>query len=306
MSLTAGCLLGLLMCSADPVDEIRVESVLLTLIEHADVSASETGLLSLLTVKEGETVAEGKPLAKIDDRDAKLICDRSETELKVARSFADNDVRVRFARLSVAVANAELTRAKESNVKFPKSVSQSEIDRLKLLADKSVLEVEQAEVDQLQAKLSLQIKQQELARAILALERRTIIAPFPGMVVQWKKQHGEWVEPGMPVMRLIRLNRLRAEAFVASGKLPANLVGRPVKLVMSDSGKSAIKYTGTLVFVSPEIDPVNGQVRIWAEIENDSLSLRPGESGTLMIGPATLSKPVITDSTATPTDKKSP
>ncbi|MEK6260501.1 MAG: efflux RND transporter periplasmic adaptor subunit [Planctomycetota bacterium] len=286
MSHVTTCMLSLLLAGADPSAELQIDSALLTLIEHADVSASEAGLLSLLAVKEGETVAEGKPLAKIDDREAKLIRVRAETELKVARALADNDIKVRFAKASVAVADAELKRAMESNLKFPKSVSQTEIDRLKLLADKAVLEIEQAEVDLQQARLSLQIKQHDLERATLALERRTIAAPFPGMVVQWKKQHGEWVEPGTPVMRLIRLNRLRAEAFLASQMLPTNLVGRPAMLVVDVPGKSAAKYEGKLVFVSPEIDPVNGQVRVWAEIDNSDLSLRPGQTATLVIGPA--------------------
>lgn len=286
MSFVAGCLLGVCLAAADSSDELRIESALLTLIEHADVSASETGLLSLLAVKEGETVAEGKPLAKIDDRDAKLVRERAETELKVAQSTAENDVKLRYAKLSVAVANAELVRAMESNAKFPKSVSQTEIDRLKLLADKAVLEIEQAELDQHLSKLTVRLKQQDLDRATLALDRRTIAAPFPGMVVQWKKQHGEWVEPGTPVMRLIRLNRLRAEAFLASQNLPTNLAGRPALLIVNVPGKPPLKYEGKLTFVSPEIDPVNGQVRVWAEIENNDLSLRPGQTGTLVVGPA--------------------
>ncbi len=286
MSHVTACVFSLLLAGADPSPELRIDSALLTLIEHADVSASEAGLLSLLAVKEGETVAEGKPLAKIDDREVKLLRARAETELRVARALAENDIKVRFAKASVAVADAELKRAMESNVKFPKSVSQTEIDRLKLLADKAVLEIEQADVDLRQAKLSLQVKQHDLDRATLALERRTIAAPFPGMVVQWKKQHGEWVEPGTPVMRLIRLNRLRAEAFLASQTLPKDLVGRPATLLLDVPGKTAAKYEGKLVFVSPEIDPVNGQVRVWAEIDNNDLSLRPGQQGTLVIGPA--------------------
>ena len=286
MTHVTACLLSLLLAGADASSELQIDSALLTLIEHADVSASEAGLLSLLAVKEGETVAEGKPIATIDDREAKLIRVRAETEVKVARALAENDIKVRFAKLSVAVADAELKRAMESNVKFPKSVSQTEIDRLKLLADKAVLEIEQAELDLQQAKLALQVKQHDLERAILALERRTILAPFPGMVVQWKKQHGEWVEPGTPVMRLIRLNRLRAEAFLASQMLPTDLVGRPATLIVEIPGKAAVKYEGTLVFVSPEIDPVNGQVRVWAEIDNNDLSLRPGQTATLVIGPA--------------------
>lgn len=286
MTHVAACVLSLLLAGADASGEVRVESALLTLIEHADVSASEAGLLSQLAVKEGETVAEGKPLAKIDDREAKLILARAATELRVARALAENDIKIRFAKSSLAVAEAELKRSNESNLKFPKSVSQSEIDRLKLVVDKSLLEVEQADVEQQQAKLGLEVKQHDVDRAALALERRTIAAPFPGMVVQWKKQHGEWVEPGTPVMRLIRLNRLRAEAFLASQNLPTDLVGRPAMLMVDTGDKTPRKYEGRLVFVSPEIDPVNGQVRVWAEIDNSNLTLRPGQTGTLVISPA--------------------
>lgn len=286
MSLVSGCAICLLLCAADPANELRFDSALLTLIEHAEVSASEAGLILQLDVKEGDTVAEGQSLARIDDRDTKLIHARADAEVKAARTFVDNDVKIRFAKLSAAVAKAELLRATESNIQLPKSVSQAEIDRLRLFADKADLEIEQADVERQQSKLSLEIKQQELLRASLALDRRTISAPFPGMVVQLKKHRGEWVEPGVPIMRLIRLNRVRAEVFAASQKLPADLVGRSATLIANPTGKQPIKRSGTLVFVSPEIDPVNGQVRLWAEIENDDLRLRPGQTGVLTIGPS--------------------
>lgn len=286
MNSVTASVLGVLLSGAAPSSEIRIESAQVTLLEHAEVSSSEAGLLRQLLVKEGETVAEGVALAKIDDREAILIRERASTEVGIAQSLVKNDIKVRYAKLSAAVADAELKRAVESNAKFPKSVSQTEIDRLKLLADKAVLEIEQADLDQQHAQLALQVKQHDLDRASLALERRTIVAPFPGMVVKWNKQHGEWVEPGAPVMRLIRLNRLRAEAFLTSEKLPKDLIGRPATLVVESSGDSPRRYTGQLVFVSPEADPVNGQVRVWAEIDNSDLSLHPGQSATLLIGPA--------------------
>lgn len=286
MMFVSGCAIGLLLFGADPAEELRFESALLTLIEHADVSASDTGLLSTVAVKEGLTVEEGTPLAGIDDRDAKLVVSRTETELKIAQSIVENDIKLRFAKLTGAVANAELQRAIDSNAQLPKSVSKTEMERLKLLAEKATLEIQQAEIEQQQSTLSLKVKQQEFDRATLALERKTIKAPFAGMVVQWKKHRGEWVEPGTPVLRLIQLNRLRAETFVVSQKLPGDLVGRSVTLTANPTGKKPVKCTGKLVFVSPELDPVNGQVRIWAEIENEDLSLRPGQTGTLSIGAA--------------------
>jgi macrolide-specific efflux system membrane fusion protein len=195
----------------------------------------------------------------------------------------ENDIKVRFARKSQEVAAAELRRSQESVEKFPKSVSQTELDKLKLLADKANLEVEQATFDSEQALLSRQLKQNDVDRAQLQLDRRQIRAPFPGMIVQWKRQRGEWVEAGTPVVRMIRLNRLRAEAFASAKSLPPDVIGRTVHLLIDLPGKPNSKFEGKLTFVDPEIDPVNGQVRIWAEIDNTALTLRPGQTAVLVI-----------------------
>lgn len=285
MSSTTAFLFTLLILGGDPAGgELRVDSALLTLIEHADVSAREVGPLVQREAKEGDTVDQNGVLGKLDDQDAKLILERAETEMRLAKLAVDNDIKVRFARKSLEVSQSELKRSLESVANFPKSVSQTELDRQRLIVEKATLEIEQANFDQEQAKLAWQIKKNDVDRATLQLERRTLRAPFPGMVVQWKRQRGEWIEAGTPVVRMIRLNRLRAEAFIASRNLPVDLVGRPVHWIVDLPEKPQSKFAGKLVFVNPEIDPVNGQVRIWAEIENTDLILRPGQTGSLVIG----------------------
>lgn len=262
--------------------DMTVDSALLTLIEHADLSMSLAGPLVQREINEGTTVEEGAVLGKVDSSEAELNLRRARTELSIATALAENDIKVRFARKSQEVAAAELKRSLESVERFPKSISQTELDRLKLLSDKAELEVEQAMIDQQQAELSRQLKAHDADRAALQLDRHTLKAPFPGMVVQWKKQRGEWVEPGMPVVRLIRLNRLRAEAFIASTRLPTDLMGRAVTF-QSNAGSTMTEFAGKLVFVDAEIDPVNNQVRVVAEIVNTDLVLRPGQSGRLLI-----------------------
>ena len=274
---------GLVCSGVVHAEELRIESALLTLIEHADISARDAGPLIHREIGEGVTVDSDTVLGKIDDHEAILVLERARTELKIAQMLVENDIKVRFARKSQEVALAELKRSQESVEKFPKSVSQTELDRLRLLADKAMLEVEQATLDNEQATLSRLLKQNDVDRATLQLERRQIKAPFPGMIVQWKKQRGEWVEPGTPVVRLIRLNRLRAEAFVASKSLPPDMVGRTVQLLVDLPGKPKSKFEGKVTFVDPEIDPVNNQVRIWAEIDNTALALRPGQTAVLVI-----------------------
>ena len=274
----AGLSLLLLMAGNEKFNEIEIKDAQLTLIEHADISARDAGVLNQIYVKEGETVELNAPIALIDDQDARLMQQRAETEFTIASSLAQNDLRVRFARKSLDVAKAELKRSMESVEKFPKSVSQTELDRLKLLADKADLDVDQAEFEMAQAKLTEKLKKHDFDKSTLQLERRTIKAPFPGMIVQLKRRRGEWVDAATPVARLIRLNRLRAEGFVSSSIAPAKLVGRTATFRVDGT-----RHKGTLTFIHPEIDPVNQQVRVWAEIENEDLSLRPGQIGTLTI-----------------------
>ena len=42
-------------------------------------------------------------------------------------------------------------------------------------------------------------------------------------------------------------------------------------------------FPGKIVFLDPEVDPVNAEVRIWAEIENTGLRLRPGMRASLSV-----------------------
>jgi RND family efflux transporter MFP subunit len=278
------CVLTMLSLGADPApSEVRVSGVVVTLINQADVPAREPGVLTSLDVREGEVVEEGRVVGQIDDRDVRMLQARAETEVAQARVVAENDIKVRFAKKSAEVAKAELQRALDSQERFAKSVSKTEIDRLQLISDRTTLEIEQAQEDLDQAGLTLAVKQHDLDRVRLSVEKRRITSPLTGMVVQWKKHQGEWLEPGTPVVRIIRLNQLRAEGFAPAALMPLSAVGRAATLKIEQPGQPAQSFTGELVFVSPEIDPVNGQVRFWAEIDNPQLKLRPGQSGTLVI-----------------------
>jgi macrolide-specific efflux system membrane fusion protein len=175
--------------------------------------------------------------------------------------------------------------------RYPKSISETEVDRLRLAAQKAALAVEQAEFELQAAQDACRLRQAELELATHHVERRKIIAPLSGMVVEVNRRRGEWVEPSETVFRVLRLDRLRAEGFLHADQLREALIGRPVVLRTSFPGNQQAEFPGTLVFVSPEMSPVNGQTRMWAEIENPKLLLRPGMRGSLLIQPTTPSKP---------------
>ncbi|MEX2142800.1 MAG: efflux RND transporter periplasmic adaptor subunit [Pirellulales bacterium] len=262
---------------------LRVENVLLTLIEEVELPAKEPGAMAELAVREGDVVEPGRQLALIEDDEARMAASKAEGELAIARTKAENDVAVRFARKAQEVAAAEYRRAQESVEKFHKSVSATEMDQLRLTTEKSLLEIEQAELEQSITRLTMRQKEAELESAQLKLKRHRLTAPFAGMVVQIKKHRGEWLNPGDSVLRLVRLDRLRVEAFVPARDFAAHLEGRRATLIIDAPRTGPAQFEGTVVFVSPEVDPVNGQVRLWAEVDNEQLLLRPGQPATLII-----------------------
>jgi multidrug efflux pump subunit AcrA (membrane-fusion protein) len=275
-----GCLLA---ARVNAGEELRVENVLLTLIEEVELPAKEPGAMAKLEVREGDVVEPGRQLAVIEDDEARMAASKAERELAIARTKAENDVAVRFARKAHEVAAAEFRRAQESVEKFHKSVSATEMDQLRLTTEKALLEIEQAELEQSIARLTLRQKETELESVQLKLKRHRLVAPFAGMVVQIKKHRGEWVNPGDSVLRLVRLDRLRLEAFVPARDFAAHLQGRRVTVIVDAPHAGPKRFEGTVVFVSPEVNPVNEQVQFWAEVDNQELLLRPGQPATMVV-----------------------
>ena len=263
---------------------LRIDSVLVSLIEQVEVPAREVGQLNKMLVKEGTTVKKGEILAQIEDSESLLLLQQARLEYQMSQLKAENDINIRFARKSHEVAVAELRRAEDSIKKYPKSISKTELDRLKLTAEKAELEIEQATEEARTSKLESRFKQNSESIASLAVQKRKVIAPISGMVVQIMTKDGEWVQPGETVLRLLKLDRLRAEGLVNASRLQGrNLKNRPVTLIVNPGTKQEIEFQGKISFISPEINPLNNQTRVWAEIENPDLKLKPGMRASLII-----------------------
>jgi RND family efflux transporter MFP subunit len=262
---------------------LQVGSVVVTLIDHADLAAREAGPLEQIAVHEGQAVEAGTLLARLDDTDAVLALNKAKLEREIAMKQAEDDVKLRFAKKSLDVATAEEQRAIESAEKFRKSVSQTELDELRLTKQKAALEVEAAAEDQEILRLTAKLKENAVETATNNVAHRRIVAPLGGVVVEIKRQRGEWLQPGDVVVRVLRLDRLRAEAFINAHEIGGDLVGRPVTLTVDLPGAARSQFHGKIVFVNPESNPVNGQSRVWAEIENPQQILRPGLSGSMTI-----------------------
>ena len=254
------------------------------LIKNVKVPVREPGILIKLNVKMGDFVTAGQVIAQIDDELFVFNQQIGELEFQHAALSSTNDVNKRFAEKSKEVSLAVLERSKQAVARFDKSISKSELEKLRLESERDGLAFEQAELELKLAKLQEELKSKELGVSKLKLAYRTITAPYDGMVVETFPQEGEWVNAGEPVLRIIDLDTMRVEAMVDARKYDASLVGKKITFTAKlPAGDDTESFDGVIDFVSPEIEPLNDAIIIRAEIRNRMQMLRPGTKGTLKI-----------------------
>jgi macrolide-specific efflux system membrane fusion protein len=177
----------------------------------------------------------------------------------------------------------------EANQKVPGSVPKTEIRKLLLTWQRSVLEIEQAQMNMRIAALEAAVSQAEVEASQENLKRRKIISPLDAVVVEMYRNQGEWVQPGDPVMRIVRMNRLRIKGHLNAGKVaPAQADGQPVTVGVELAGGRREQFVGKVVFVDPIVESVTGEYQVWAEVDN-----RQDPSGHWVLRPGLEAKMAI-------------
>lgn len=264
--------------------EIRVENAFLRLVAEVEVAAREAGVIQSVAVQTGKEVSKGELLGKIDDQSRVLLKTKAQIEYEIAKAKAQSRTEILKLEEKLVFAESELIRGEKSKGKFDRSLSDSEIEKLRLEVTQDKLNLEEARLTFGNAQLKAKLSENELKMAEVILAKHRIESPVDGFVAEVFREAGEWVEPGEKVFRVIALKRLRVEGFVAASIPRSELSGKSVTVVVETKNKKAT-HIGSIQFVSREIDPVNQQIRIWATIENTDLMLEPGMRATMTINP---------------------
>lgn len=239
-------------------------------------------------------------------------------ELKMAQMEAENMLNVKSIEKAQKVAANNYERAVKARKEFADSVSESEIEKRKLTLDKATIdydqarfenkinqikailkseegvrrtlsvehsakEVENAKLEQEVQLLETDLRKLEVDEVILKLDRLNMKSPIDGVVVKSYRQEGEWVEAGEPLFRIIKMSQLRAEGFVSIDEIPDGLENSPVTIRIHRDSDTGVERKGKIVFVSPEVDPDNREVLVWAVFENPDKKILPGMHGAMKI-----------------------
>ena len=249
-------------------DQIWVEEVQVNLIDDVKVAAEEAGILTKLTIREGDEVHEGDQIAQINDSKVVAAKKVAEAERAVAKAEAESSVSIRYSEKAAGVAEYDYKAHHQANVRQPKSVPDAEIRKLLLQWHKGVLEIEKAELEKYIAELTAEVKGASVEAAEVDIRRRKVMATLDAVVVDVFRHEGEWVNPGDPIVQLVRMDKLKVEGTLKLAQVsPTELVGRPVTVTASLTGNRTETFKGKVTFVDPTLLD-REHFAVIAEVEN--------------------------------------
>ena len=256
-------------------NQILIDGAILKTVEVTSVAAQVQGLLNSVWVREGDRVKAQAPLASIQSTTTELQLNRAKVAMDIAQKNFESNIDIDLAEKNFAVAENEFVQAIESNKRVPDVYPPMEVDRLKLVRDRAKLEVDRTVHAKDIAKLEMSKIHIEYQQLEDLLDKHQVRSPVSGMVVAVEKRVGEWVEPGTVVLRLVEIDRLRIEGFVQAEQADPKWLDCEAQVELQLSGKP-IRTTAKLVFISPEVNPINSQVRVHLDVDNRDGKLRPG------------------------------
>jgi len=296
----------------DRGDDVTESQLLASLEDNEARLSLQLAEIDLLVAQKRATDAVAVEVAQAAVEEASRLTQQAKLEQQISQTMAKSDIGERQAAAATTLAKDAIDRANESREKFRSSVSSRELATLQYELDKTRMDVEQARYDQnllelragsssilveqkkaAERRLKLELKDAELERQIAELivrqmttavemakeklARQHVRSPLTGIVVDKLKYAGEWVEAGEPILKVIRLDTLFVDGFVASDLVDESFRGNKVT-VTAQTRNGSVTVEGKVVFVSPEVDSVNKQVAVRAEIGNSGRTLRPGQA----------------------------
>ena len=222
-------------------------------VNQAAVKAKVAGDLIALLPREGEAVARGQMIARIDTAEYQARLDEK------LGALAATEAQWNFN---------ERTRGKNEELLRKSFISQNAYDNTQANS-----QVSEANVKAAQAQVALARK---------ALDDTVIRAPIAGIVSERGVQQGEKVAVDAKLLTLVDLTRLEVEAMVPMVDIAAVAVGKTVRLKVE--GFEGRDYTGTVSRINPSAPPGTRSVPIYIELANRDGSLKAGmfAQGTLV------------------------
>jgi RND family efflux transporter MFP subunit len=235
---------------------------------YHDVTLSVTvpGTVTQVLKKEGESVRAGEDILELDK-------DLETLEVERRRVIMQSTVELEEARQKLATYTRLVHSAQELYT-TTHSVSENDLLQRELEAKLAALEVQRLEDVGQRQKIEYEMAQAQL-------DRRTVTAPFNGIIVKLFVYLGDECNPQAPVARIVDVSKCRLIVHVDAVASFGLTKGTAVRV--SVPGLPSGASEGVVDFVSPVVDPSSCLREIKVLFDNPGGKVLPGVTGTVLL-----------------------
>lgn len=217
------------------------------------------GRLVSVNVRLGDSVVQGRQVAKIEDREIVEQVNQAEASHQVAQAT----IRQREADLSLASTSLERSRNLFGRQLLPKQTLEDAEARYQ--AANAQLDLARAQLAQSEARL------QELK---INLAYTSVTSPVTGFVAKRHVDPGAWVSQSAPIVSVVAIGTLRLVANVVERDLRFVTIGDPAAVEVD--AYPGEKFPGRIGHVAPVLDPATRTAEMEVEVPNRDNRLKPG------------------------------
>ena len=227
-------------------------------MQRIELAAPEVGVMAEILVKEGTMVKAGQVVARLDDQ-------VYQNAMLVAKAASEAQGTLEAAKRQLENAQYELEGYR--NLRKQHNATDREVQRAE-----TAFGIAQANVQVIEDEA--RVRARELQRAQAQLDRRKIRSPIDGVVVEVRKDLGEFVSPSDPViMTIVDLTELRAVFSFPMVKAKRLRSGQSISISFGNHPKKV----GVVEFVSPLTKPQTATCDVKVRIDNQNGDISCGE-----------------------------
>lgn len=234
-------------------------------VEDIYLGSEEMGRIVDMPVKIGQVIRRGDVIAQLDASIEKAALEVAQVQASMV------------GEIDSATASLELQKLRYENLRRLADNDAAGADELR----RAEMEWKIAEARLLTAREQRSLRQAELKRLELQWQRRTIRAPFDGVIAAIELSVGATITPSQPdVVRLIRTDELHGVFNVMAAQAMQIQPGMPAEVYFRAARQTAEAVVDT---VGPSINGESGTIEVRVRVRNPSGGLRSGDRCTMRL-----------------------
>ena len=258
-----------------------------------DMTFLREGIVRSIETKDGDLVAKGQVLVRLDDFEAARNLDISrdslravELRLKNAREEVLPNLEERLREFEVNLEQAQIMLKRYREIEAAGGISRVELEKAEKEHQRALSQYNQQKLElenfsksgllaDLESQLSIQRAQLELAEKNLA--DMTLTAPFQGTVIRVHVQTGQKATPASKAVTIMENANWQLVMNVDQKELP--FLERGLSAVIVFDAYPEEKIEGEVSYICTEVDRERNTCELRVEIKEEKPFIKPGMAG---------------------------